>query len=92
MADISRSAMGREALKVLGQAASNEEIREYVKEKYDVELKGNELWRIAGSQRDRKFKEVTYEELVNVNRDAKRYGSLSRLSVVAQAAEQKAAR
>jgi hypothetical protein len=86
MADISRSAMAREALKVLGQTASNKAIREYVKEKYDVELKGNELWRIAGNQKDRTLKEVTYEELVNVNHDAKKYGSLARLSLAVQAA------
>ena len=86
MADINRSAMGREALKVLGQAASNEAIREYVKEKYGIELKGNELWRVAGNQKDRRLKEVTYEELVNVNHDAKKYGSLARLSLVVEAA------
>lgn len=89
---MSRSENAREALEVLGKSATNKEIREYVKDKYDIDLKGNELWRVAGSQRDRKFKEVTYEELVNVNRDAKRYGSISRLSVVAQAAEMKATR
>ena len=46
--------------------------------------------RSAGREKDRNFNDVSYEELKNVTKDAKRYGSGKRLITVAQAAEMKA--
>ncbi len=89
---MSKQEMIREALEVVGKTASNSAIRSYVKRTHGIEVQSNEIWAAAGREKDRNFNDVSYEELKNVTKDAKRYGSVKRLITVAQAAEMKATR
>ena len=76
----------REAIEVLGHKASNAEIKNYAKKKFDIEVRPKDIWAQCGSEKLRRFNDVTYAELQRVEKDSKKYGSLSKLIRVAKCA------
>ena len=79
----------REALEFIGAKATNSQIRTYASKKYGVHVEANDIWHAAGNEKQRKFNDVTFTELTQIGRDAKKYGSLERLLTVAKCADSK---
>ena len=79
----------REALEFIGAKATNAQIRSYASKKYGVHVEANDIWHAAGNEKQRKFNDVTFTELTQIGRDAKKYGSLERLLTVAKCADSK---
>ena len=76
----------KEAIQIIGDSATNREIRRYAKEKYGISSLGaNALCYAAGNQRERKIKDVTVEELSLIKKASKDFESLERLITCAEA-------
>ena len=86
---ISKQQIIRNAVEALGAKATNTDIRSYAKRKYGKEVKANDIWASLGSQKQRRFNDITYTELKQIERDSRKYGSLNRLLQVAQCADSK---
>ena len=86
---INKQEIIREALEFIGAKATNSQIRTYASKKYGVHVEANDIWHAAGNEKQRKFNDVTFTELTQIGRDAKKYGSLERLLTVAKCADSK---
>jgi hypothetical protein len=86
---ISKQQIIREAVEVVGAKATNNDIRNYAHRKYGIDVKANDIWASVGSEKQRRFNDVTYTDLINVERDSRKYGSLQRLLQVVQCADSK---
>jgi hypothetical protein len=84
---ISKQEIIREAVELIGAAATNNQIRNYGKQKYEVELAANDIWATCGSEKQRRFNDVTYTELKQIEKDSQKYGGLTRLIQVANCAD-----
>tara|TARA_R110000824_G_scaffold96002_2_gene230422 strand:+ start:330 stop:614 length:285 start_codon:yes stop_codon:yes gene_type:complete len=86
---ITKQEIVREALELIGATATNNQIRNYGKRKYQINLQANDIWATCGSEKERRFNDVTFTELKQIGRDSRKYGSLNRLLTVAKCADSK---
>lgn len=87
MSDISKQEIIREAVEAIGATATNNDIRNYAKTKYEKDVQPKDIWTQCGSEKQRRFNDVTYTELKQIERDSRKYGGLTRLLQVARCAD-----